>query len=1230
MDMSRSAGAALRAVVPALLLAAGAFGQGYTFRDYGVTDGLTDLNVLSVAQDPTGYVWAATNNGVFRFDGHRFTRFGTEQGLWSANVSGLAIARDGAVWVAGERGINRWSGGAFERMSRLPVNAFQMIAADPLSNGVYVATASGLATIQPGSGAQTMVAGVDGRPVWSVFAAPSGDIWYAQTDQVCMVNRKRGECFGAADGIVADQWGGLAVDGEGAVWLRSASRLLYRGPNETQFMARDQDLPSANYSGVICLDRERRVLMPTDSGLARWTGERWSIIGGAQGLPVPSASGALEDREGSIWIATRGGGLVRWLGSDQWESWTTAQGLENDQIWSVARDRKGDLLVGTGDGLDRIHEGEVEPVAGVRLGLSSNRVRAIAVDKDNSLWLGTVPGGVERIDGETGKIRSFGRAEGITANRILSIAVDRAQTVWVGSTAGLFRGNLTARGWTFQKVTLPDATAGEAFFCILEDREGRIWAGGGNGVVMWDGNTWTRLKQTDSSLPPVAAQSLAEAPGGMIWLIARNSGAISQIGLSHGRWIIGKAPGAGAGAAEDRNSFLGFDISGNLWRGTGDGVRVLIHDNWIRYTHADGLAWDDTSVGGFWADNDGSVWIGTSHGLSHHRLVVGDQTVPGPALITEIRAADTSFGASGHPKFTQRDGAVTISFTSLSFKRERDLRFRYQLRGWDQGWTETGDWQVRYAGLKPGDYVFEVSSGTWDGHWSTAIARVPIVVSGPWWSSRWFLGGMGLFALALIPIIWRLRVKNLQSRNRALANAVAERTAELGHLADHDHLTGLMNRAAFDKSWRTILSGGLGDRPGQCEQTGLLFIDLDRFKEINDTLSHRVGDQFLQAIAQRLTHAVRPDDAVFRIGGDEFTILMHRLCGPDDATEAAERILHAICAPLRIAGYDFTPSASIGAAIYPSDGTDAETLMRAADAAMYRAKVRGGARVQMADESDPLDIVRVAEKLQHALEAGWFEVHYQSRIGHNGTLNGFEALARCNDPEHGSIPPSAFIPEAERSGLIVPLGAWVLDAVCGQIAEWERRGLGRVFVSVNVSAVEMASADYARSVEECLMRHGVAPQQIELELTEGHMVDFEGEPVRQMRILAGLGVHLSVDDFGTGYTAFSYLYRLPVDTVKIDRSLVETIDTDPIAGQLVRAIVGVVRDLKLNCIAEGVETVAQREVLIAAGCDQMQGYLFARPQPACEVEEVIRGASVGMDLARIAEGVEMAGTLQAR
>jgi diguanylate cyclase (GGDEF)-like protein len=675
---------------------------------------------------------------------------------------------------------------------------------------------------------------------------------------------------------------------------------------------------------------------------------------------------------------------------------------------------------------------------------------------------------------------------------------------------------------------------------------------------------------------------------------------------------------------EDRNSFVGFDISGNLWRGTGEGVRVLIHDNWLRYTHADGLAWDDTSVGGFWADDDGSVWIGTSHGLSHHRLVPGDQTTPGPALITEIRAADTSFGAGSEPKFTERDGAVTISFTSLSFKRERDLRFRYQLRGWDRGWTETGDWQVRYAGLKPGNYVFDVSSGTGDGHWSGAAARVPISVSGPWWSSSWFLTASGLFVLALIPLIWQLRVKNLQSRNRALENAVADRTAELLHLADHDHLTGLMNRAAFEKSWPNIL----GDGERRNSQTGLLFIDLDRFKEINDTLSHRVGDQFLQAIAERLSRAVRPDDAVFRIGGDEFTILMHKLSGPADATEAAERILSAIGAPLRIAGYDLTPSASIGVAIYPGDGADAETLMRAADAAMYRAKVAGGAKVQMADESDPLDLVRVAEKLQHALDAGWFEVHYQARIGHDGKFNGFEALARCNDPEHGPIPPSAFIPAAERSGLIVPLDAWVLDTVCRQIGDWERRGLGRIFVSVNVSAVEMARPDYARLVEECLGRHGVAPQQIELELTEGHMIDFEGEPVRQMRILARLGVHLSVDDFGTGYTAFSYLYRLPVDTVKIDRSLVETIDTDPIAGQLVRAILGVVRDLKLNCIAEGVETIAQREVLIAAGCEQMQGYLFARPQPACDVEAVIRGGSVSLDLARISKAAEMAVTLQ--
>jgi diguanylate cyclase (GGDEF)-like protein len=425
---------------------------------------------------------------------------------------------------------------------------------------------------------------------------------------------------------------------------------------------------------------------------------------------------------------------------------------------------------------------------------------------------------------------------------------------------------------------------------------------------------------------------------------------------------------------------------------------------------------------------------------------------------------------------------------------------------------------------------------------------------------------------------------------------------DLQFQAHHDSLTGLPNRAWFaDK-----LSGSLTAAGELGKNLAILFIDIDRFKEINDRLSHRAGDIVLSTLANRMKRVLRSGDTVARIGGDEFIILLEDIAGADTAAHIASAVLAAIREPFSIDGVLLNVSASIGIAVYPDDAVSPEELQREADAAMYCAKNLGRNRMQIFGSRDlALDTDHIEQALRHALQDGLFTVHYQTKVDADGTFAGFEALLRLNHPKLGNVPPADFIPVAEAKGLMVPVGTWVLDEVCRQIAEWRDRGFGEIPVAINVSALQLSRPDFADTVRECLARRSVAPGCVELELTESQALSGADNAMEQMKALRELGIRFSIDDFGAGYSSLSYLYRLHVDAIKLDRSFVQSINTDEGARRVVQAMIGVAEALGLNVIAEGVENEEQRAVLLASGCRFMQGYLFSRPQCAAAYDSML-------------------------
>jgi diguanylate cyclase (GGDEF)-like protein len=454
----------------------------------------------------------------------------------------------------------------------------------------------------------------------------------------------------------------------------------------------------------------------------------------------------------------------------------------------------------------------------------------------------------------------------------------------------------------------------------------------------------------------------------------------------------------------------------------------------------------------------------------------------------------------------------------------------------------------------------------------------------------------------------RQRSEDLSRVNAALVKADTEKSAlmeQLEHQARHDALTGLPNRALFaDRLERTVRAAARYGR-----ELAVLFVDLDGFKLVNDTLGHHAGDALLIEVSRRLEYAVRESDTVARMGGDEFTIVLSEVLSSADAARVAGRIVHSLEAPMKLPGSDtlVNVTASVGVSVYPRDGLDAETLSKHADLALYRAKEEGknGVRFFAPDmNAAAVERLQIESALRGALERSEFSLHYQPIQAAHGAHT-FEALLRWTHPTLGRIAPDRFIPSAEDSGLIVTLGAWVLNEALRQVGAWRAGGASDVRVAVNVSPVQLARDDFVTTVADALKRHNLEGDCLELELTERVIVrDLERTSAR-LTALRDLGVGLSVDDFGAGHSSLAYLMRLPVDTLKIDRSFVAAVD----AGEtrVVGAIVALAHALGLGVVAEGVETGTQLETLKALGCERFQGYFLGRPAPASDAQGWLEG-----------------------
>jgi signal transduction histidine kinase/CheY-like chemotaxis protein/streptogramin lyase len=764
-------------------LADSAAAQRYSFKYYGQEAGLRNLAIHCLQQDRTGFLWVGTQNGLYRYDGRSFLAFNAADGLPASRIESLHESPDGTLWVGTRKGLARRAGDRFEPVLRDQVREIlnQSGITSDARGRLFIGTPDGLLVGRradkewsfqllrgpPGSG----------QAVYGVHVDAGGTVWYGCGDGICTF--RDGRVTRLADqGVPPDRWDAILTDAAGTVWARSVRHLLARRAGTTLFVSRDRGLPfSANF-GQLFLDPNGKLVVPTNRGLAQAEARGWRFIGPSHGLSSRSPQCYLIDREGSIWIGMNGAGLAKWLGYKEWESWSEAEGLSHDIVWSIARDSGGVLWVGTGDGLNRLDRaGSAWRVW--KRGIGEAQIRALLPLPDGTLLAGLNPGGVSHLDPRRGEIQNYSQAAGLIDDNVSTLAIDPSNRVWAGGRGGLYRGVWRSGKLSFRREDLPGSDANELIFGTKVDRAGRLWIGGSRGLARLEGENWRRFTTADGLRNDYVAY-IAEGLDGSIWIGYREAAGLSQLVFEGSRMRV-RHFSMLEGLRSDQAIFVGVDTRGWIWYGSDDGVDVYDGANWKHYGASEGLIWDDCDGNAFYADADGGVWIGTSKGLSHYRPLFDRPPAPAriPIVITSFRLGEKRRQTAAKLAVSYGERSLAARFAALSFRNEGAVKFWYRLAGLEDRWTETDRGEARYPSLPAGHYVFEVRATNSAGAWTTAPARVEFEILPPWWGSRWFYLG-ALVALCLLArATWRWRLRRMIETQERLEAAVEERTEKL-------------------------------------------------------------------------------------------------------------------------------------------------------------------------------------------------------------------------------------------------------------------------------------------------------------------------------------------------------------------------------------------------------------------------------------------------------------------
>lgn len=1179
-----------------LLMAGSVCAQEYSFRAFGNADGLNNLAVRQIYQDRAGFLWVSTENGIFRYDGDRFESFGSAEGIPISAAAAFGEAPDGSLLAGGSFGLYHLRGNRFEKLpvSFKTVSWAQGIQSDGKGH-TYLGTESGLIELHSESGHEGFVEhkfpqeATSGPNVDAVLV-DGATLWYGCGQQLCRADQDGTQVFGQESGLPNSPLMVIRKDHEGNLWVRARNAgVLVQYAGQTEF--RKPSLPiGVSAVGIPGTDADGRILIPSPDGLLIGEGKNWQKIDQSNGLRGAVYS-VFEDLQRSLWIGLAGRGLAQWRGYQEWKSYSTVSGLASDIVYEIRPQPDGTLWVGTEGGLLRGERSQSSIRWKKVAGLDKYPVHSVRVVSNGDLWIGTEAHGAGHFHVRTGAVEWFGEAQGLLGKSPYTLRFDHHQRLWAATEAGLFVAADPYR--RFARVTELPATR---MWAIAEGTDGTVWAGGADGLFAYTNGHWKNFTR-DNGLSNQEVLALGAGPNGEIWIGYRFGGGIDRVHLLADGLAVEK--GVQRPGTDGLVYFLEFDASGRLWVGTEQGVDVWSGSRWSHYDASDGLAWNDCDLNGFAQGADGTIWIGTSGGLSEFKAtsrVVPEEPVE--VVFTKLVMGETDVSRQTNPSFNTHTNSLIARYSALNVSNDHLILFRYRLNGSHSNWTETTQRELQLAQLAPGTYRLEVEAQDGDGGWSEHKAEFAFRILTPWYLSWWFIGICALTPLLVAGVVVRLRILSGQRRERELEQLQAAHD-EIRNLAFFDPLTGLPNRRLLlDRLQQTLTASMRSKR-----KRALLFVDLDDFKTLNDTLGHHIGDLLLQEVARRIVASIREADTVARLGGDEFVVLLQDLSElPEDAaTQAkvvAEKILSNIHQPYLLDGRECRSSSSIGITVFGNRQDSTNEVLQQADIAMYQAKAAGRNTLHFFAPALQAAVnarAEMEEDLRQAIKAKDFRLFYQAQVD-RGILIGAEALVRWKHPKRGLLLPDEFIPLAEETGLILPLGDWVLETACRQIAAWAtQRDTADLTVAVNISARQLLNPDFVKNVLLALERTGANPRNLKLELTESMFVDDLEDVVAKMTELKSHGLRFSLDDFGMGYSSLAYLRRLPLDQLKIDQEFVRDILVDASSSAIAQSIISLSKAMGLSVIAEGVETEEQRDFLARMGCHSFQGFLFSGP-----------------------------------
>jgi diguanylate cyclase (GGDEF)-like protein len=911
------------------------------------TTGLGNLNVNAIAQDRSGYLWVGTENGLYRYDGREFRQFGTSEGLRGHTIQSLYAVPNGPLFVGTTNGIffERQDGRFSQIHSPAPVTDFSQRVGT-----VFTSIAPGQVVTADRTGAfllrntapENWVAEpihLDGAAVWSVLSTPDGSLWYGCDTDLCRLHAGKTTRLRAALGLPEGPWLHLRLARDGQIWMRSATHLGALEPAENRFEL--HDLPGHS-NGVpyseLTEDAKGRIVASQGPALGLWEGGHWRMVTAMNGLSRYDISELFVDHEGSLWIGIVGHGLVRWLGQDVWEAYTAANGLSDDIVWATVRDNSGRVWIGTESGLDYLPPGSNTPVVWQPRGIQTDRAASLAISPDGAIWMASAAGNLVRIDPATLTAKQW------TVPEVFRILSDGVHRLWVATDSGLYvvdtaSGDHAPHLVVDQKLSRPL----QRFRDLSIDPSHRLWAATDEGIYRMDSTGWHHI---DPGLSGVTPYQIAADARGNLWASGAFPGVLRL--RINGDRVVESEHVVRPHLLSEQVVALLVDHRGWLWVGQDAGLSVYDGHVWRSYTQADGLVWNDIDSYAISEDTNGSMWIGTSGGLSH---LIEPQAGPGPPSAAPVFSQVTFGSASvlNDSEVPWSPSPLAITVAALNFRNASHMMIRYRLLGEESDWVETAERSIRYSRLEPGAYRFQAvvidgSSGA-----LSPTQEISFVITPLWWQSGPLRLALILAIALAVVLAWRWSVHLLVRQKRHLEQAVLRRTEDLErekgelmrareqmrHFAEHDDLTGVWNHRIIIERLRQEVDRSRREKTA----VSVILVDLDHFKNVNDTFGHPAGDLVLKEVAAIFQHSVRSYDWVGRYGGEEFLLILPG-SGFAGARLRAEQLRISIHAAYIHDGDRAIPiTASFGVACgFPSNY---EVLIQTADTALYRAKDKG-------------------------------------------------------------------------------------------------------------------------------------------------------------------------------------------------------------------------------------------------------------------------------------------------